>query len=257
MWSFHLEVPVITLKKIRTLKDRVQIRKCGSLMYEEARFHAVDDEYIEGLKDIVNESPLITQKDKAELSMLYDRYLSTRDSLYAKDIYYKILSILGEEMADWDFVDDEGSLDPSKRVVRKHTLFLDRIRSPYNIGAVFRSAESFQVDRVYLRNCGDVTSPRAVRTSRGAVDTVPYTVVDDLDMLKGRPVFALETGGEMLSSFSFPPDAICVLGSEEDGVSPEVLELCQSKVSIEQFGAKGSINVSVAAGILLYQWALS
>ena len=228
MWSFHPEVPVITLKKIRTLKERVQIRKCGSLMYEEARFHAFDDKYIEGLKDIVNESPLITQKD-----------------------------ILGEEMADWDFVDDEGSLDPSKRVVRKHTLFLDRIRSPYNIGAVFRSAESFQVDHVYLRNCGDVTSPRAVRTSRGAVNTVPYTVVDDLDVLKRRPVFALETGGEMLSSFSFPPDAICVLGSEEDGVSPEVLELCQSKVSIEQFGAKGSINVSVAAGIMLYQWALS
>lgn len=248
---------MITLKKIRTLKERVQIRKCGSLMYEEARFPAFDDEYIEGLKAIVNESPLITQKDKAELSMLYDRYLSSRDSLYAKDIYYKILSILGEEMADWDFVDDDGSLDPSKRVVKKHTLFLDRIRSPYNIGAIFRSAESFQVDHVYLRNCGDVTSPRAIRTSRGAVDTVPYTIVDDIDVLKGRPVFALETGGEMLSSFSFPPDAVCVLGSEEDGVSPEVLELCQSRVSIEQFGAKGSINVSVAAGILLYQWALS
>ena len=45
---------MITLKKIRTLKERVQIRKCGSLMYEEARFHAFDDEYIEGLKYIVN-----------------------------------------------------------------------------------------------------------------------------------------------------------------------------------------------------------
>ena len=63
---------MITLKKIRTLKERVQIRKCGSLMYEEARFHAFDDEYIDGLKAIVNESPIIAQKDKAELSMLYE-----------------------------------------------------------------------------------------------------------------------------------------------------------------------------------------
>ena len=51
-------------------------------------------------------------------------------------------------------------------------------------------------------------------------------------------------------------DGICVLGGEEDGVSPDVLALCSRRVSIEQFGAKGSINVSVAAGILLHAWAV-
>ena len=59
-----------------------------------------------------------------------------------------------------------------------------------------------------------------------------------------------------LEEFDFPDDGICVLGGEEDGVSPDVLALCSSRVSIEQFGAKGSINVSVAAGILLHAWAM-
>ena len=111
-----------------------------------------------------------------------------------------------------------------------------------------------------------------MRTSRGTVDLVPHSVVDDLSVLEGRTVFALELGGVPLEEFDFPDDGICVLGGEEDGVSPDdgicvlggeedgvspdVLALCSRRVSIEQFGAKGSINVSVAAGILLHAWAV-
>ena len=161
------------------------------------------------------------------------------------------------QLRDWDLVDGQGRLDAEGRRQLPHSLFLDRVRSPYNIGAVFRSAESFCVDHIYLRRgCGDVTSPRCARTARGATETVPYTIVDDLEVLKGRTVFALETGGEALSSFSFPEDAVCVIGSEEDGVSADVLGMCSSRVTIEQFGSKGSINVSVACGILLHAWAL-
>ncbi len=249
---------MIRLKKIEGLKERTKLRKCGSLMYEEGRLHNLDDDYISGLSSIAASSLLLEEGERKELEKLFSLYLSSHDPLVAKDIYYLILRVLGEEVADWDFRDESGALDSSRRSVKKHSLFLDRIRSPYNIGAIFRSAEAFEVDHIYLYQCGDVKSPRCERSARGTVSAISYTLVDDLEVLKkGRAVFALELGGESLSSFDFPSDAICVLGSEEDGVSPEVLSLCDGRVSIEQFGSKGSLNVSVAAGILLHSWAMA
>ena len=248
---------MLTLKKIRTLKPRVQLRKVGSLLYQESLAPCLDDEYLDGLAQVVRQSPVVEDDDKPALMRMIARYVATRDALVAKDVYYLVLRLLGEEPADWDVVGEDGRLDPSSRIVRPHSLFLDRVRSPYNIGAVFRSAESFCVDHVYLRQgCGDLDSPRCMRTSRGTVDLVPHSVVDDLSVLEDRTVFALELGGVPLEEFDFPDDGICVLGGEEDGVSPDVLALCSSRVSIEQFGAKGSINVSVAAGILLHAWAM-
>ena len=248
---------MLTLKKIRTLKPRVQLRKVGSLLYQESLAPRLDDEYLDGLAQVVRQSPVVEDDDKPALMRMIARYVATRDALVAKDVYYLVLRLLGEEPADWDVVGEDGRLDPSSRIVRHHSLFLDRVRSPYNIGAVFRSAESFCVDHVYLRQgCGDLDSPRCMRTSRGTVDLVPHSVVDDLSVLEGRTVFALELGGTPIGDFDFPDDGICVLGGEEDGVSPDVLALCSSRVSIEQFGAKGSINVSVAAGILLHAWAM-
>lgn len=248
---------MISAKKIRTLKPRVQLRKCANLMYQ-MKAEDYSDDYLRSLADIVDESALVPAEDKKILSRLFSKCIITRDPLVGKDIHCLLLRILGQEAADWDMVTEDGRLDAGVRTVKPHSLFLDRIRSPYNIGAIFRSAESFCVDHIYLREgCGDVRSPRCIRTSRGAVDVIPYTVVSSLDFLKERECFALETGGESLSAFTFPSDAICVLGSEEDGVSPDVLSLCSGKVSIEQYGAKGSVNVSVAAGILLYSWAMS
>ena len=247
---------MLTLKKIRTLKSRTQVRKCGSQMLVEARNPSFSDDYILGLRDILFESDIVSDADKTFISGLFDSYLEKRDSLYAKDIYYAVLHVLGEEVADWDAVDDSGALSTG-REVKRHTLFLDRVRSPYNIGAIFRSAEAFAIDRILLREgCGDVSSPRCLRTSRGTVDTVPCQVGCALDVLDGRTVFALETGGVPIEDFCFPEDAICVLGSEEDGVSPDVLARCTTKVSIGMTGSKGSLNVSVAAGILMHAWSL-
>lgn len=247
---------MLTLRKIRTLKSRTQVRKCGSLMLMEARDPSFSDDYIVGLRDILLESDIVSDADKTVIGALSASYLEKRDPLYAKDIYYAVLKVLGEEPADWDALDEAGALS-SEREVKHHTLFLDRVRSPYNIGAIFRSAEAFAIDRILLREgCGDVLSPRCHRTSRGTVDTVPHDVDCGLDVLEGRTIFALETGGVPIEDFCFPEDAVCVLGSEEDGVSPDVLALCTAKVSIGMTGSKGSLNVSVSAGILMHAWSL-
>jgi TrmH family RNA methyltransferase len=72
------------------------------------------------------------------------------------------------------------------------------------------------------------------------------------------PVFALETGGAPLDSFSFPKAALIVVGSEELGVSPAALAaagISAGRVTIPIYGAKGSLNVSTAFGIVMQKWA--
>ncbi len=244
---------MITIKKISTLKPRVVIRKCGGQMYLASKGDiSLDEEYLDGLLSLLLTSELISERDKEYFVKSFAAF-KAGDTLAGEDIYYRVLSILGEEVADWDFF-KEGSLDGEHRVVMPHRLLLDRIRSPYNIGAIFRSAESFGIEHIYLRECGDVDSPRCFRTSRGARDTVPYSIISSLDEVKGE-MFALETGGVSLEDFEFPSEAVCVLGSEESGVSPDTLARCRNRVSIPMLGAKGSINVSVAAGILMYSWS--
>lgn len=245
---------MITLKKISTLKPRVQVRKCGSLMHLAANGTVLDGEYISGLLGILLSSELPSEEDKAYFRRTFDSFRSG-SMLSGEDVYYRCLRILGEESADWDEVDEKQKLDGKKRTVRPVRLLLDRVRSPYNIGAIFRSAESFGVEHIYLYECGDVCSPRAMRTSRGAVDVIPYSVITELSEVPG-PFFALETGGTLIADFEFPPEGTCIVGSEESGVSPECLALaCNNKVTIPLYGAKGSLNVSVATGILLYEWS--
>lgn len=245
---------MITLKKISTLKPRVQVRKCGGAMHLASMGTLYDREYIQGLLEILLSSELVGEEDRAYFTRAFASF-SSGSLLAGEDIYYRCLRILGEESADWDAVDEEMKLDGAKREVRPVRLLLDRVRSPYNIGAIFRSAESFGVEHIYLYECGDVSSPRAVRTSRGAVDVIPHTVINSLSEVPG-PFFALETGGVPIGEFSFPGEGTCIIGSEESGVSPECLELASGgKVTIPLYGAKGSINVSVAAGILLYEWS--
>lgn len=242
---------MITLKKIATLKPRVQLRKIGGIFYTSSVSH-YDDEYLKSVLEYLIASDLINDDDKKKIVGFYNR----NDSQSGADIYYHILGILGESPADWDFVDSSGSIDWTRRIIKSHSLYLDHLRSPYNVGSIFRSAESFCVDRIYLsEGCASPEHPRAIRTSRNTVYGVDWCIekLSNIDM----PIFALELGGKDISEFEFPERGICIIGSEESGVSREALSIADSslgRVSIGQYGAKGSINVASATAILLYKW---
>lgn len=242
---------MITIKKISTLKPRVQIRKLGGIFHE-AFVKPSDEAYVNSAYEYLINGTLISEEDKVNISCLY----TSKSSLAYEDIYYYLLNILGESPADWDMVDEGGNIDWSKRMVKEHYLYLDHLRSPYNVGSIFRSSESFGVQKIYLSSgCASPEHPRSRRTSRDTVDGVLWGEMDlsDIDM----PIFALELGGKDLSEFEFPKCGICIIGSEESGVSKEALAYADAslgRVSIKQYGAKGSINVSAATAILLNRW---
>ena len=144
---------------------------------------------------------------------------------------------------------------------------LDNIRSMHNVGSVFRTSDAFLIQGVYL--CGFTPQPphRDIhKTALGATETVEWkyfdTTVSAVSALReaGYSVFAVEqTEGSLpLHEFCSLFDSVSrplavVFGNEVDGVNAEALALCDGAIEIPQWGMKHSLNISVAAGIVLWE----
>lgn len=244
---------MITPKKIRSLKPRVQLRKAADVFHEAASSE-MEPGYLDEVMEIVLSSDLVDREDAGRIK----RFYSKGKGIGYEDIHYALLSILGDSPADWDKRTEEGEIDWSVRKKLDHYLFLDHLRSPYNVGAIFRNSEAFCVKEIYLApGTASPEHPRAVRTSRSTVEAIPWKEAELEEIDSSLPVFALELGGTDIRHFRFPEKGLCIIGSEETGITPQARQLAESSlglVSIPQFGAKGSINVASAVSILLYEW---
>jgi TrmH family RNA methyltransferase len=176
----------------------------------------------------------------------------------------------GQSTADWDLVDHGRRAEEDSavmadadggrgRFVPGLRVFLEDIRSPFNVGAIMRTAEALGFEELLLSpGCADPRHPRAARSSMGAVDLVPWRRASLGEITGLGPLVALELGGTSLQDFAFPPRGILIVGSEELGVSGPALALAGSnRVSIPLIGVKVSINVAVAFGIAAQAWISS
>ena len=258
---------MITVKKLSTLKERTRLRKISMILHEAAvsckNGQPVDLDYIEEVLSLISVSLSEPRSTRSTRRTRRTRRTSEPAELafFLEDQSQAILAKLGAEPSDWDFTDQSGALDETQRIVQDKVLVLDRIRSPYNVGAIFRSAEAFGVSKIILvEGTASPEHVRALRTSRGTTTVIPWSFMSESDVVSfletydPKNVIALELGGVSINEFSFPESGVAVLGSEEFGISPSVLSCCKSRVSIPMGGAKGSLNVSVAAGILLQRW---
>jgi TrmH family RNA methyltransferase len=166
----------------------------------------------------------------------------------------------GVSPADWDFREPLGTslASGSRRVYPGVRAYLEDIRSPFNVGSIFRSADAFGVSELLLSGfTADPSHLRAVRSAMGAVEVVPWRRCGLGSLGADGEAFALELRGEPIDSFVFPERGTVVIGSEELGVSPDAMGLCRRTVSIPMLGAKGSLNVGVAFGVLMSAWRRS
>lgn len=146
-----------------------------------------------------------------------------------------------------------------KRPVR---IILDNVRSLHNIGSVFRTADAFSIECIYL--CGISATPpnREIhKTALGATETVAWKYFDSvreaaLEAINDeyRLVLIEQTDRSVaLSDYRYDNSAIAlVFGNEIDGVSDELLPLAEIALEIPQYGTKHSLNISVCAGIVMY-----
>ena len=143
---------------------------------------------------------------------------------------------------------------------------LDEVRSLHNIGAVFRTSDAFLVNRIYL--CGITATPphpEMHKTALGAENTVDWTyvkhtqeAVDELHK-EGYTVLAIEQceGSTLLNELVLDKNKkyAIIMGNEVKGVQQEVVDSCDGCIEIPQYGTKHSLNVSVTAGIVLWELA--
>jgi len=144
-------------------------------------------------------------------------------------------------------------------------LVLDNVRSGLNVGSVFRTADAFAVEQIVL--CGITALPphrEILKTALGSTETVAWSASEDaLTAVRqlqkaGYRVFAVEQTTQKIWLQDFAPHVgeryALVLGNEVDGVSEEVLRACDGAIEIPQFGTKHSLNIAVAAGIVVWEF---
>lgn len=151
------------------------------------------------------------------------------------------------------------------------------IRSTHNVGSIFRTSEGFGVHRIilsgytpYPTSRNDPRLPHIAakltqqihKTALGAEAIVPFTYTETPDVAalqqQGYRIVGLEQSEKsiLMPTYTAPDKIVLILGEEVHGIPPELLSQCQDIIEIPMKGKKESFNVSVAAGIALYQLSL-
>lgn len=142
------------------------------------------------------------------------------------------------------------------------TLVLDNLRSAFNVGSIFRAADTARLQRVIT--CGYTAHPPHPRLDKTALGALEYVATDHYDSTaeavtalreEGVPVWALETTSRSrpYAQVAYPRPVALVLGNEALGVERAVLELCDEVVEVPVFGYKNSLNVASAAAVVAFE----
>ncbi len=141
-------------------------------------------------------------------------------------------------------------------------IILDDVRSLHNIGSVFRTADAFLLEKIYL--CGITATPpnkEIHKTALGATDTVAWEYREAIAPLITElhaadiSVYAVEQveNSILLQDFNIPKKKLALIfGNEVFGVSQQAIELCDGSIEIPQLGSKHSLNISVSTGIVVW-----
>lgn len=172
-----------------------------------------------------------------------------------------VMTLSGESKQTANIVnfDDWIKTAPQKSSV----LVLDKVTDPHNVGAIIRSCDQFGASLVVLpehNSANNIEGNEVIgRTSAGASAWVPVAIVNNLvravEELKeaGFWIYGADAGGQTLGTIDFPEKTCIIMGSEGSGISQLLEKKCDSIVSIPTCGKIDSLNVSVAAGVLLYE----
>lgn len=142
-------------------------------------------------------------------------------------------------------------------------LILDHIRSAQNIGSFFRTADAFLIETIILTGiCATPPNKEILKTALGSTESVSWSYEPDaLSAVKklkekGWRIMSVEQTSESIELHQFEPTIeekyVFVFGNEVDGVQQAIIDESDSVIEIPQFGTKHSLNVSVSAGIVLW-----
>jgi 23S rRNA (guanosine2251-2'-O)-methyltransferase len=167
---------------------------------------------------------------------------------------------LGQELTDFDILmtDGERHISPTQPLY----LILDNLRSSFNVGSIFRTAECFGIQKILT--CGYTANPENEKVRKTAMGTTEFVdwqhfdkTEDAINFMRNEniTIFALETTSNAIdiTDAVFTKPAVLILGNEALGISKEILELADEVLSIPLSGWKNSLNVGVTAAIACYE----
>jgi TrmH family RNA methyltransferase len=144
---------------------------------------------------------------------------------------------------------------PEIKLKGEITLVLDNIQDPGNLGTIVRTADWFSVRQIVCsEDCADVFNPKVVQATMGSICRVQtfYTEVPEFfKKHKDIPGYATALEGEKISEIKPIKEGIIVIGNESKGISKELLNLIQHRITIPGKGGAESLNAAVATGIVL------
>lgn len=167
------------------------------------------------------------------------------------------------KLATEELIARKGNIDQLKtRPLKEVYLILDNIRSMYNVGAIFRTADAAGIKKIFL--CGITATPprkEIEKTALKTIDFVPWeyfkSTTEIIFKLKEEKVaiVALEQTNKSQDyhTFSYKEPIAIVIGHETEGIDQEVLDLCDDAIEIPMHGISNSLNVATAAGIVLFE----
>ena len=137
------------------------------------------------------------------------------------------------------------------------TLVLDTINDPGNLGTIIRTADWFGVDQIICSSqTVDCYNPKVVQAAKGSLFHIPIVYTDLIDFLKDRKnVYGASLDGEAIGYNTKLESSTLVMGSESHGISEELIPFIQHLIKIPSYGKAESLNVAIATGILLNEFA--
>ena len=138
---------------------------------------------------------------------------------------------------------------------KKKIVYLDKVQDPGNVGTIIRTADAFGIDGVVLsKECADIYSPKVVRSTMGSIFHLPVirdVGVEELKKLNMK-IYSSSLDGD--EEFKIEDNSILVIGNEGNGISEETKEITDEFIKIRMPGNAESLNASIAAGILMYEF---
>ena len=143
----------------------------------------------------------------------------------------------------------------------KKYIALDTVQNPDNLGAISRTAEAFGIDGMVIFGGCDIYNPKALRASMGALIRLPVKACESLSKEiekckeMGIDTFATvpDRDAKDITKVDFSKGAFCIIGNEGNGVSKEIIALCDEKITIKMSGRAESLNAAAAASITMWE----
>ena len=254
---------MISPRKLRSLPLDTRLRKIVRILsgYEEACLtgDVPDTVYMGSVVEILRETLPELLHGIPETWPLDGSRAPSESARLSGTVRHRILRTMGTEPADWDFHNPtDAGMSRLERDIVPVRVYLEDLRSPFNVGSIFRTAWAFGVEYIHLS--ADTPAPphrRVVRSAMGASEAIPWGIAAIEDIALEDNLFALETGGTPVDVFPFPRKGTIIVGSEELGVSPAALEAAKRSIGVVGVplpGPKASLNVGVAFGIVMQHW---